>query len=78
MSLAVGDTQITCSSAAVLSLLEVLHEVPLLLDIMPSQSRASLVAVSRAHRRQVHEHVRRIAIPDHEHIQTLFRGVGLT
>ena len=58
-----------------LSLFDILHEVPLILDLMPSNSLAALVAVSRAHRRQVHNHVSKIAIPDHDHIQTLFRGV---
>lgn len=58
-----------------LSLSDILHEVPLLLDLMPAKSLAALVAVNPALRRQVHHHVRTIAIPDHEHIQTLFRGV---
>ena len=41
---------------------------------MPAKSLAALVAVNQAHRRQVHHQVTKIAIPDHEHIQTLFRG----
>ena len=57
-----------------LSLFDVLHEVPLLLELMPAKSLAALVAVNRAHRQQIHNHVTQIAIPDHEHIQTLFRG----
>ena len=58
-----------------LSLLDVLHEVPLLLDLMPSSSLAALVAVSQAHRGQIQNYVTRIAIPHHDHLQTLFRGV---
>ena len=58
-----------------LSLVDILHEVPLLLDLLPAKSLAALVAVNQAHRRQVHNHVSRVAIPDHEHVQTLFRGV---
>lgn len=58
-----------------LSLFDILHEVPLLLDLMPAKSLAALVAVNQAHRRQVHNHVSRIAIPDQGHIQTLFQGV---
>ena len=58
-----------------LSLFDVLHEVPLLLDLIPATSLAALVAVSQAHRQQIHDYVTRIAIPDHEHIQTLFTGV---
>ena len=58
-----------------LSLVDILHEVPLLLDLMPAKSLAALVAVNQAHRQQIHNHVSRIAVPDHEHIQTLFRGV---
>ena len=56
-----------------LSLADVLHEVSLL-DLMPAKSLAALVAVNQAHRRQVHNHVSQIRIPDHDHIQTLFRG----
>lgn len=58
-----------------LSLFDVLHEVQLLLELMPAKSLAALVAVNRAHRQQIHNHVTRSAIPDHEHIQTLFRSV---
>lgn len=46
----------------------------MLLELMPSESLAALLAVSRQHRRQVHEHVRYITVPDQEHIQTLVRG----
>ena len=41
---------------------------------MPAESLAALVAVSQAHRSQVHHHVSQIAIPDYEHMQTCFRG----
>ena len=41
---------------------------------MPTDSLAALLAVNQKHRRQIHEHVRHIAVPDQEHIQTLVNG----
>lgn len=55
-------------------LFDILHEVPMLLELLPSESLAALLAVSRQYRTQIHEHVRYIAVPDQEHIQTLVRG----
>ena len=56
------------------SLTDLVHEVPHLLDAMPSQSLAALVAVSRTHRRQVHAHVKHIAVPDRGHVEQLVQG----
>ena len=39
-----------------------IHEVPHLLDVLPSESLAALLAVSTTHRRQVHDHVQSIKI----------------
>ena len=35
---------------------------------------AALLAVSQAHRRQIHEHVKHIIVPDFEHLETLIHG----
>ncbi|KAL3140668.1 hypothetical protein ABBQ32_005234 [Trebouxia sp. C0010 RCD-2024] len=42
--------------------------------MMPSQSLAALLAVSRTHRKQVHEHVKHIAVPNREHVEDLVQG----
>ena len=39
-----------------------MHEVPHLLDVLPSEFLAVLLAVSTTHRRQVHDYVRSIKI----------------
>ena len=57
-----------------MSLTDLMHEVPHLLDVMPSSSLAALLAVSRTHRRQIHEHVWQIAVPDQAHSKTLITG----
>ena len=57
-----------------LSLHDVLQEVPLLLDLLPSESLAALLAVSQAHRRQIHGRVRHIAVPHQDHVQALVQG----
>lgn len=57
-----------------ISLSDLVHEVPHLLDMMPSQSLAALLAVSRTHRKQVHEHVKHIAVPDRKHVDNLVQG----
>lgn len=72
--LAAGEGQPNCSQPVALSLSDVLHEVPLLLELIPSDSLAALLAVNQTHRRQIHEHVRHIVLPDQEHIQTLVNG----
>ena len=72
--LAAGEGQPTCSQPVVLSLSDVLHEVPLLLDLIPTDSLAALLAVNQKHRRQIHEYVRHIAVPDQDHVQTLVNG----
>ena len=69
-----GDRQHFDSQPVVLSLFDVLHEVPYLLDLLPSKSLAALLAVSQEHRRQIHNHVRRICLPGQDHIQTLVQG----
>lgn len=58
-------------------LFDILHEVPMLLELLPSKSLAALLAVSRQQRTQIYEHVRHITVPDQEHIQTLVRGAWL-
>ena len=57
-----------------MSLADLMPEVPHLLDVMPSSSLAALLAVSQTHRRQIHEHVRHIAVPDQVHSKTLVTG----
>ena len=66
LSLDAGEGQCTCIQSIVLSLSDVLQEVPLLLDLMPSESLAALLPVSQAHRRQIHGHVKHIAVPNQE------------
>ena len=53
---------------------DILHEVLLLLGLIPSESLAPLTAVSRKCRREVHEHFRYIAVLHQGHIHTLARG----
>ena len=47
MCLVAGKRQSACSQPVVLSLCNILHEVPLLLDMLPSKSLAALLAVSQ-------------------------------
>lgn len=69
-----GERQHFGSQPVVLSLYDVLHEVPYLLDLLPSKSLAALLAVSQKHCSQIHNHVRRICLPGQDHIQTPVHG----
>ena len=57
-----------------MSLSDVWHEVPLLRNTLPSESLAALLAVSQAHRSQVHDIVQHIVVSDAAHTQTLVSG----
>lgn len=68
------EGQPICSQLDVLSLSSVLHEVPLLLGLISSESLAALLAVGQTHCRQVHEYVRHIVLSDKMYFQTLVSG----
>ena len=62
------------ASNAVMSLSDVWHEVPWLRAMLPSKSFTALLAVSQAHRHQIHDHVQHIVVLDTACIQTLVCG----
>ena len=55
-----AEASAVCSQC---SLFDVMHEVPQLLDMLPSKLLAALLAVDSRHRRQVHDHVRHVTLP---------------
>ncbi len=58
-------------SASVMPLSDLIHQVPRLLELMPAECLAALIATSTTHRSQIHSFVTSIQITDSNHANDL-------
>ena len=63
-----------CSSESDSILSDLIRQIPSLLDVMPSESFASLAATSREHRSQIHSAVMTISIADSTYASAVING----
>ncbi len=61
----------THSECVLMPLSDLIHQVPRLLELMPSECLAALIATSRTHRSQIHNYVTSITISDPGHASDL-------
>ena len=62
------------SSTPCLSLSDLMHEVPRLLELVPKDSLAALIATNRAHRSLIHDFATRITLPYESPVDQLLTG----
>ncbi len=61
----------TRSECVLMPLSDLIHQVPRMLELMPSECLAALIATSRTHRSQIHNYVISITISDPTHASDL-------